>query len=69
MIDRHHSGMYGKKHSRATIERMRAAHKGQTPWNKGSHHSDETKLRMSLAQTGELNHNFGKSINRKQLTK
>jgi hypothetical protein len=58
--DRHYSGMYGKKHSQATIERMRTAHKGQIPWNKGGHLSDETKLRMSLAQTGDLNHNFGK---------
>jgi hypothetical protein len=50
----------GKNILRQQSNAMRAAHKGQTPWNKGEHLSDETKLRMSLAQTGELNHNFGK---------
>lgn len=40
------------KHSVETRKRMSLSNKGQTPWNKGKHQSEETKKKMSLAKIG-----------------
>lgn len=39
--------MYGKSHSIESIQKMREAKKGQPAWNKGKHHSEETRKKLS----------------------
>jgi hypothetical protein len=41
--------MYGKKHTKESIQKMSEKLKGHTPWNKGKTgiFSDETRLRLS----------------------
>lgn len=38
----------GKKHSKEAKIKIGLAAKGRVPWNKGKHHSEETRLKMSL---------------------
>ncbi len=35
-----------------TLKKMSESHKGITTWNKGLHHSEETKLKISIRHTG-----------------
>ena len=46
---------FGKKHSKEHVEKIRAGHIGQVPWNKGMRgfkHSDESVENMRRAQMG-----------------
>lgn len=46
--------MWGKKHSKESIEKMRQSHLGQSAWNKGKKWSDEAKKKMSQSHIGKL---------------
>ena len=55
-IKEHHEYRKGKKSSAETKKKLREAHLGQTPWNKGKHtqpKSDETRRRMSESNKGK----------------
>ncbi|MDR0950463.1 MAG: hypothetical protein LBM13_02315 [Candidatus Ancillula sp.] len=43
----------GLKRSEHSTERMRLAKTDFVPWNKGGHHSEETKQKLSLARLGK----------------
>ena len=48
------NGMFGKKHSKETIEKLRIISTGKI-------HSKATKIKMSLVQKGEKNHFYNKN--------
>ena len=55
-IKEHHEYLKGKKRSAETKKKLREAHLGQIPWNKGKHtqpKSDETRRRMSESNKGK----------------
>lgn len=54
--------MYGKKHSQEMIEVFRQK-------STGKRHTEETRLKMSIAQRGERSHSFGRSPTQAQRTK
>jgi len=43
-------------------KRQIEAHKGQTPWIKGKHHTEESKRKMSIGRRGKLAWNKGKKL-------
>jgi DNA mismatch endonuclease (patch repair protein) len=54
----------GKKHTRKAIKKMRLAHKGAKPWNKGKTgiYSEETKKKMGVKPIGFTGPNLGKKF-------
>lgn len=56
------NGMYGKKHSEETKEKMAKAHIGDKNMMYGKKHSEEAKEKMSLSKMGNVPWNKGKTI-------
>ena len=52
-IKRMSESQIGKKLSEETKRKISAANKGQIPWMKGRHHSEETKIKLSESQKGK----------------
>ncbi len=48
-------GMSGYKPSKESRQKMSEAHKGQIPWIKGKHSTEETKKKISVAKQGNKN--------------
>ena len=56
------NGMYGKKHSKETLEKMRLVQLGKK-------HSEEHKRKISIAISGENNPNYGREFSKKHREK
>ena len=54
--------------SEETRRKLSESHKGQTAWNKGKHHCEETR-RISEARKGKPSHNKGKPMSEEQKKK
>ena len=54
--------------SEETRRKLSESHKGQTAWNKGKHHCEETR-RISEARKGKPSHNKGKPMPEEQKKK
>jgi hypothetical protein len=59
------NGLDGGNHSKECKEKISIALKGRIPWNKNKtglqKHSEETKMKMSAANSGENHPNYGKT--------
>jgi hypothetical protein len=53
------NGMFNKKHTEESLDRMRKAKKGQVPWNLGIPREESVKLAISIANTGNEAWNKG----------
>ena len=62
LTSREHGSLH--KHSEETKKKLREANKGKTPWNKGKHHTFETRQKIAEAnrinRTGRHWYNNGK---------
>ena len=47
------NGMYGKKHTKESREKISMSLKGNIPWNLGKHWDEETKKKISISNKGK----------------
>lgn len=57
----------GRKHTEKSKEKIRKAHLGSVPWNKGIPRTEESKLKSSISQRGNKNHRFGHVFTKEEL--